>query len=1087
MAKEQTQNKDSYTAKDIYVLEGLEPVRRRPAMYIGSTGIDGLHHLIWEVVDNSIDEAMAGYAKNVSIVLLPDNQVRVVDDGRGIPVEIHKQTKKSALETVMTTLHAGAKFGGESYKIAGGLHGVGVSVVNALSKRMKVDICREGIQYSQEYERGKAVTKVKKAGSCEGSGTAVTFIPDREIFKEINFHWDRILDHLRQQAYLMKGLKIAISDQREREPLLHRFYAFYFEGGLRSYIGYLNSGLLPKHSNVFYILKEADKILVEISFQYVEDFQSREASFANNIYTQEGGTHLTGFRTALTRILNDYARKNGYLKESEENLTGDDVREGLTAIVSVKIREPQFEGQTKAKLGNPEARSAVDSVFSEAFPRFLEEHPQDARQILEKVILALNARKAAKAAKDSVFRKGVFEGFTLPGKLADCQSKDPQESELFIVEGESAGGCFSGDTEIALADGRNITFEKLIEEHKKGKRNYCYTIGKNGNIEISLIENPRITKSHVDAIKIILDNNKEIICTPDHKFMLRNGSYKEAKDLKPKDSLMPLHRQRSRLGKRITIKDYELVFNPKENRWIFTHLLADDYNFKNSIYTKEKGDVIHHLDFNKLNNNPENLIRMPKIEHLIYHTEFLAKTLHREDVKEKARRAHQSDEYRRKIREIMTRPRMRKILSERAKKQWESEEYKNFMTKKFFNFYNRNAGYRQKHNELLNKNQKKYWGIKENRERQADRVREFFERHPETRKWLSEIAKKQWADLNLREWRSKMTKKQWTSEFREKRKKTYNQTYLRKALEILSDAYQKNKTINQQIYNHIRGSRNDKTLLKYETVCQRFFDGDEKRLKAAVLNYNHRIKRIIPLGENIDVYDIEVHGTHNFALASGVFVHNSSKQGRDRRTQAVLPLKGKILNVERARLDKMLSSEEIKGLVTVLGAAIADELNMDKLRYHRIIIATDADVDGSHIRTLLLTLFYRYYRPIIERGYLYIAQPPLYRISPSGRSSAGRQYGPIYAYSDNEKEKIIKEIGKAGANINIQRYKGLGEMNPPQLWETTMDPRRRILKKVTIEDAQEADRTFDTLMGKEVAPRRLFIETHAKAVQNLDI
>ncbi len=643
--KEQKQNNNSYTAKDIYVLEGLEPVRKRPAMYIGSTGTDGLHHLIWEVVDNSIDEAMAGFAKNISVVLLPENQVRVVDDGRGIPVDIHKQTKKSALETVMTTLHAGGKFGGEAYKIAGGLHGVGVSVVNALSKWLRADICRDGVQWVQEYERGKAKSKVKKIGSCEGSGTAVTFEPDPEIFKEINFNWERIIDHFRQQAYLMKGLKITVSDQRKKDLLSHDSYTFYFEGGLRSYVSYLNEGFIPNNEEIFYVGKEADNMFVEVALQYVDDYQSREVSFANNIYTQEGGMHITGFRTALTRVLNDYARKNNFLKADEENLSGDDVREGLTTVISIKLREPQFEGQTKAKLGNPEARSATDGVFSEAFSHFLEEHPQDARSILEKVILALKARKAAKAAKESVLRKGVLEGLTLPGKLADCQSRDPAGSELFIVEGDSAGG--------------------------------------------------------------------------------------------------------------------------------------------------------------------------------------------------------------------------------------------------------------------------------------------------------------------------------------------------------------------------------------------------------------------------------------------------SSKQARDRKTQAVLPLRGKILNVERSRLDKMLANNEIKALVMALGAAIADDLNIEKLRYHRIIIATDADVDGSHIRTLLLTLFYRFYRPVVEMGYIYIAQPPLYRI----------QYAKDirYAYSDSEKDKIIKEIAKTGANVNIQRYKGLGEMNPSQLWETTMDPAKRILKRVTIEDAKDADRTFDILMGKEVAPRKLFIETHAKAVQNLDV
>ncbi|MBU3925790.1 DNA topoisomerase (ATP-hydrolyzing) subunit B [Patescibacteria group bacterium] len=656
MIKTNGQN-NGYTAKDIYVLEGLEPVRKRPGMYIGSTGVDGLHHLVWEVFDNGRDEAMGGFADEVEVALLPDNKVRVADNGRGIPVEIHKQTKRSALETVMTTLHAGGKFGGESYKIAGGLHGVGVSVVNALSIWMRAEVHRDGGKFEQEYKRGKIISKVKKSASSKFNGTVVTFEPDPEIFNEIKFDWIKILNHLRQQAYLTKGLKIRIIDARDYKgkiddskilflnelklPVISS--SFYFEGGLFSLIKFLNKKEKPIHDKVFYVEKEINDAIpnVEVAIQYIEDIAIKEISFANNIHTPEGGMHLTGFRTALTRVLNDYAKKNNLIKGDEENFTGDDVREGLTAIVSIKLRNPQFEGQTKAKLGNPEARSATESVFNEAFTNFLEENPSDARAIIGKVTLALKARKAAKAAKDSVLRKGILEGLTLPGKLADCQTRDVEEAELFIVEGDSAGG--------------------------------------------------------------------------------------------------------------------------------------------------------------------------------------------------------------------------------------------------------------------------------------------------------------------------------------------------------------------------------------------------------------------------------------------------SSKQGRDRRTQAILPLRGKILNVERARIDKMLASKEIKALVIALGAAIADEFDIEKLRYHKIIIATDADVDGAHIRTLLLTLFYRYYKPVIEQGYLYIALPPLFRIQ------KGKEV--LYVYDEAEKNKIIGN----GEGYNIQRYKGLGEMNPGQLWETTMDPERRFLKQVNIEDVEEADKIFETLMGKEVEPRRLFIQTHAKSVQNLDL
>ena len=639
----------SYEAKDIYVLEGLEPVRRRPGMYIGSTGTEGLHHLIWECVDNSLDEAMAGYAKNIEVVLLPGNRVKTTDDGRGIPVDKHPQTKKSALETVMTTLHAGAKFGGKSYQVAGGLHGVGVSVVCALSTYLRAEICRGGIKYSQEYTKGRPKAKVKKEGKCKHAGTTVIFEPDTETFSEIKFDLKRIIKHLRQQAYLTKEVKIIIRDQRQKPE---NSFSFYFEGGLSSYVKHLTRGVAARQPNIFYGTGEKNGVLVEAAFQYTEEYECFEESFANNIYTGEGGTHLTGFRTALTRTFNDYAKKNSLLKEGEDNLSGEDVREGFTGVVSVKLREPQFEGQTKAKLGNPEAKTAVEAVVAETLADFLERNPQDARAIIEKCILSSKARKAAKVARETVLRKGVLDGLALPGKLADCTSKRPEESELYIVEGESAGG--------------------------------------------------------------------------------------------------------------------------------------------------------------------------------------------------------------------------------------------------------------------------------------------------------------------------------------------------------------------------------------------------------------------------------------------------SGKQARDRRFQAILPLRGKILNVERARLDKILINKEIKALIIALGTAVAEDFNIDKARYHRIIIMTDADVDGSHIRTLLLTLFYRYFKPIIEAGYLYIAQPPLYRIQ------VGKKVE--FVYTEDEKDKVLAKLkkparagGEKGITPSLQRYKGLGEMNPDQLWETTMNPENRTLLQVEIEDAREADKIFDILMGDEVSPRKKFIQTHAKKVKNLDI
>jgi DNA gyrase subunit B len=688
--KDSNKGSATYGAKDITVLEGLDPVRKRPGMYIGSTGATGLHHLIWEIVDNGIDEAMAGYAKTITVELLPENKVSVMDDGRGIPVDIHPQTKKSTLETVMTVLHAGGKFGGEGYKVSGGLHGVGASVVNALSSWVKVEVERDGGFYVQEYKRGVPEYKVKKLGASKRHGTKTTFSPDPTIFSEIEFNDKVILERLRQQAYLTKGIRINFHDRRQPVPY---FYGFYFEGGVLSYVKFLSQKKNRLNEDIFYVEKEAEKLDIEAAFLYVDDTRVVEMSFANNIFTPEGGMHLTGFRSALTRTLNNFARAEGYLKEKEENLTADDVREGLIAVLSVKLRDPQFEGQTKAKLGNPEARTATEAVVNEALKEFLEKHPAEGKTIIQKVILTAKARLAAKAARETVLRKGAFEGLTLPGKLADCTSKIAAESELFIVEGDSAGG--------------------------------------------------------------------------------------------------------------------------------------------------------------------------------------------------------------------------------------------------------------------------------------------------------------------------------------------------------------------------------------------------------------------------------------------------TAKQGRNRHTQAILPLRGKPLNVERARLDKMLANAEVRSLVIAIGTAIGEEFDLEKLRYHKIIIMTDADVDGAHIRTLLLTLFYRYFRGVVDGGYVYIAQPPLYRIQ------LGKNIR--YAFSDEEKDKVIAEMqklapatGKAakmgaakkkveeealaaggGAESeegaeespegvtegqgdgkrqpNIQRYKGLGEMNAEQLWETTMNPEGRLMKQVMVEDAEKADKLFDTLMGDAVEPRKIFIQTHAATVKNLDV
>ena len=679
MAKEQ-KVKSEYGAKSIQVLEGLDPVRKRPGMYIGGTSTEGLHHLIWEVVNNSIDEAMAGYGSEILVQLLPDNVISVVDYGRGIPVEIHPQTKKSTLETVLTVLHAGGKFGGDGYKVSGGLHGVGVSVVNALSEWTKVEVHREKKLWLQEYKRGIPTGPVKAIGKSDRTGTTITFKADSEIFPEIQYSWNKILEYVRQQAFLTKGIKIVVEDKREvlrpEDEYKARRHGFYFDGGIISFVKFLNRGKQVKNDMPVYIEKTMDDVAVEISLQYTDGYKEHLYSFANNIYTPEGGMHVTGFKMALTRILNDYAKKNNLIREKDGAMTSDDLKEGLTAVVSVKLRNPQFEGQTKSKLGNAEVRGIVSNVTADGLTEFLEKHPANAKAMIEKCMLTVRARIAARAAKDAVLRKGALDGMTLPGKLADCTTRDAMKSELYIVEGDSAGG--------------------------------------------------------------------------------------------------------------------------------------------------------------------------------------------------------------------------------------------------------------------------------------------------------------------------------------------------------------------------------------------------------------------------------------------------SAKQGRDRMFQAILPLRGKLVNVEKVTLDKVVKSDTLKPIIIALGTGIGETFDISRLRYGKIIIMADADVDGAHIRTLLLTFFYRYFEDLITNGHIYIAQPPLYRLQ--------RGKDVRWAYSDEEKDREVKELqtkasskkgakpeqtkgeeitpeelAEAGgevekvAGVNIQRYKGLGEMNPQQLWDTTMDPQVRKMLQVKIEDAEEADRIFNVLMGADVEPRRRFIQTHAKTVKNLDI
>ncbi len=1055
-----------YRAANITVLKGLEAVKKRPAMYIGDIGLRGLHQLVYEAVDNSIDEAQAGFCKNIFVTVHVDGSLTVADDGRGIPIDEHPEEKRPAVEVVLTTLHAGGKFDHETYKVSGGLHGVGISVTNALSHWLEIEVRRDKSLYKQRFEDGFPKQPIVTAAEDSLIGTRIRFLPNSVIFPNTTFHFDTIAQRLRELAFLNKGLKILIKDERDNQEK-----EFYYEGGILSFVEFLNKNKTVL-TEPLYFEGKADGLQLEVALQYNDGYRENMHSFVNTINTIDGGTHLTGFFTALTRAVNNYIKKH---KLNSESILGEDVKEGLSAVVSVKIRDPQFEGQTKTKLGNTEVKGLTDSVVFSKLMSYFDEHPTVAKIIIGKTLAASKAREAARKARELTRRKSALVSGGLPGKLADCQEKDPAKAELFLVEGDSAGGCFSGDTEIALTDGRAISFKELIKEYEHGKKNYCYTVLHDGTIGIGEIKNPRLTKKSADVMKITLDNNKEIVCTSDHLFLLRDGSYKKAIEITPSDSLMPLNRKISQLGGKITIKGYEMVLDLKKNIWIFTHLLADQYNLRNKTYSLESGSHKHHIDFNKLNNNPDNILRMGKEEHLTYHRGLVQKTLLKKEVQNKLKELRKTNEFRKKMSDRMKDPHTRKILSENAIKQWKNSAYKRYMIEKFLEFYYSNAEYRKKNNELLNKMQKKYWSDGKNRETQSKRVKEFFEKNPERKLLLSKIAQNQWDNPNLLKWRSEKTKKQWTKEFRAKRRRAYNQTYFTHTIRLMKEIYDSRGNLEE--YNRIKKSVKNKNLLKYETFLERFFNNDKEKMEEAIANYNHKIKKIGILYEKVDVYDIEVPNTHNFALACGIFVHNSAKSGRMREVQAILPLRGKVLNVEKARLDKIFSNNEIANIIIAIGARIGEEFDVNRVRYHKIIIMADADSDGNHIATLLLTFFYRYMRPLVDRGYLYLAMPPLYKVTKNKKTN--------YVYNHEQLEQLLKEIGKDG--ISLQRYKGLGEMNPHQLFDTTMDPETRKLKRVTVEDAVKADEIFSTLMGEIVEPRRDFIAKYAKEVRNLDI
>lgn len=867
-------------------LSNCEAVRKVPGMYIGNTSDGtGYFHLFTEVLDNSIDEYFAGFCNKIKVILHKDCSISVDDNGRGIPVYYDTSKNMTALELALVNLHAGGKFDKDNYKISSGLHGVGISVVNYLSNRFKVIVYRNGKEYSMTLQKGVKVKDFEeKKSKRKENGTFIRFIPDTEIFDGIiTFDTKKIKERLKNLSFLCLGLEFEFINENTNEKII-----FSGDEGLSGFVKELSKE--PLLDTPISFSQEVDDVNVDVSFQWFNSSNEEEISyyFTNNIKNDDGGTHSAGFRSGLTRTLNTFISNSDLPKTLKINLSGSDIHEGLVSIVSIRHPDAKYSSQTKNRLVSEDARSIVDGVVSDEFMKFLENNSILSKKIVTRCVNNYKAREAAKKAREAV-RKNVLNTSigVLPGKLADCSCKDPKSTELFIVEGASAGGCWISSTKLNTCDGRNLSFKQLLEEQNNGIQNYCYTID-NGDIKIAPIKNVRKTKSNTKVIKIILDNGCKEICTPNHKLMLSNGKYVEAKNSLNK-SLMPLYIRLSSVEKDF-LKGYEMFWASSRNKWEFTHVLADNFNIENRLYNKEKNQQ---RDFNKLNN----IVKIEKNEHIKF---------------------------------------MKEIYD-------------------------------------------KYGSI---------------------------------------------------------------------------DNYDKESS---------------KNLLKKKIFVDRFFEGDEERMMDAIIHYNHKVVKIIELEEKMDVYDLEVPGTHNFALSSGIFVHNSAKMGRNREYQAILPLRGKVLNVEKSEFQKMVKNEELTNLISAIGVGFGKSFDINKLRYNKIIIFTDSDVDGSHIRTLLLTFFYRQMPQLIKDGNIYIARPPLFRVSYRNKSK--------YLRDDRELKEFIRtnKINRESKGFKVQRFKGLGEMNPEDLWKTSMDPNTREVSQVIIEDVLEAEKVFMTLMGTQVDVRKDFI------------
>ncbi|SCL30929.1 DNA gyrase subunit B [Micromonospora inyonensis] len=1154
-----------YGADDLTHLEGLDAVRKRPGMYIGSTDSRGVGHLVNEILDNSTDEGVAGHATRIEVVLHADGSVQVDDDGRGIPTDVHAKSGISGVELVLTRLHAGGKFGGSGYKTSGGLHGVGASAVNALSRRFDVTVRRGGKVHAMSFRHGVPgifdgpgpddpftpgpglqVVGAMKRG--QRTGTSIRYWHDARYF-ETGARLDvaAVRMKLRNTAFLVPGVNYLLRDETGEEPTREEFH---YPNGLADMVEFLApagdravSGTLLVTGEGTYRENAADangvmqsnvqrRAEVEVALRWGTGYERTVECFTNTIRNAHGGTHRKGFERALTRTLADAVRNTrGLLRAKEDPPTLDDVLEGMTAVVHVRIPEPQFTSQTKDELSTAGITKVMQSLVEQHLKAWLEDRrtKAEARTVLQKIVDAARVRLTQKQQKDAARRKTALEGAAMPAKLVDCRSTGVDRSELFIVEGDSALGCFTGDTMVALASGRSRSFADLASDWDKGISHFGYTTNRAGRVVVAPLAAPRLTKRDASLVRVNLDNGESVRCTPDHLFRLRDGSYRRADALVEGDSLMPLYRSLSRKADGHKLEGYERVWMNDREEWVYTHYLADAWNLRHGRDSAENGNVRHHVDIDKRNNDPRNLRRMTWADHSALHAAMMGDHVH-------AGWRRWFDNGGRELRSAMLTtqwqdPAFREACLARLFALNESPVFRAKVEQAFQDWYNAlGIDDQRAHADRMRERQAAYWSQPEHRKAAAERVRAFFS-DPARRAQWRERSVRQWQDHELRAGRSQTTVEQFASpEERERQRNAvliwhrenpaFGAQHARRMKQRMNDPntghlakvqegrarYVESVPRRERVARQLEGRRlaalrrlapllsyaDDDLATAYEAEHLRaartglrfdrllsLYDGDYARLREAASLINHRVVSVETLVEKADVYDLTVDGYHNFALEAGVFVHNSARVARTSEYQALLPIRGKILNVQKANLQQVLDNAECAAIVQVLGAGSGRTFDLSAMRYGRVLIMADADVDGAHIRTLLITLFARYMRPLIEAGRLYAAMPPLHKITTRGRNPQ-----TVYTYTQAEMEATVRKLEKAGKQIvtPIPRFKGLGEMDADELWETTMNPATRSVRRITLSDVDAAERILDLLMGEKVEPRRNWLIESADRV-----